>query len=106
MTREEMCKLKFKAYMSIEYKDYGMTHPAECLLSAVDFDAEQMKLTPLNDFYEQREFWGHIQFCSLSNRMKMAAKNGKKIPDTKTNEIKAKKIGIWLEDEDDLPDAS
>ena len=105
MTREEMIKIKWHAYMSIDYQDQGMKFPAECLLTAVDFDAELLTLTPLNDFYEQRQFPAAIQFCTVSKRMKVATIEGKKIDDPRTNELKAKKIGVWIED-DNLNDAS
>ncbi len=65
MTRQEMCLIKWKAYMSIEYKDNGMEHSAECLLSPIDFDAEILNLTPMDDFYFQREFPAHIQFSFI-----------------------------------------
>lgn len=108
MTREEMVKIRFKAYMTIDYKDHGMKHSAECLLSSIDFDSEILKLTPLNDFYEQNEFWGHIQFCSISKKLRPVAINGNKIKDRTENTLKEKKIGVYIEDEQDdhLDDAS
>lgn len=101
MTREEMVKIRWKAYMTIEYQDRGMKFPAACLLSAIDFDAELLTLTPLDDFYLQKEFQGHIQFCSLSKRLKAAAIDGKKISDPTENNLKAKKIGIYIENPDE-----
>lgn len=107
MTREEMVKIKWKAYMTVEYQDRGMKHPAQCLLSAIDFDAELLTLTPLDDFYEQREFQGHIQFCSLSKRLKPSAINGEKIKEPTENNLRAKKIGIYIEnDEEEIDPAS
>lgn len=107
MTREEMVKIKWKAYMTIEYQDKGMKHAAECLLSAIDFDAELLTLTPMNDFYEQKEFMAPIQFCSLSKRLKTAAIDGKKVTENNSNSLKAKKIGIWIENpEEEIDPAS
>lgn len=96
-----MCKTKWKAYMTVEYQDHGMKHPAQCLLSAIDFDSEILTLTPLDDFYEQREFSAHIQFCSFSKRLRPSAINGKKVNEPTENTIKAKKIGVWIENPDE-----
>lgn len=91
MTREEMVKRHWKPYMAINYQDKGMKHPAECLLSAIDFDAELLTLTPIDDFYEQKEFKAPIQFCSIPKRMKAIAINGEKITEPTENFIKARK---------------
>lgn len=92
MTREEMVKRSWKPYMIIDYKDEGMLHPVDCLLSAIDFDAEILTLTPINDFYEQREFKANLKFCSIPNRLRAATIDGKKISDPKENFIKAKQF--------------
>lgn len=107
MTREEMVKTKWKAYMTIEYKDAGMQQSAACLLSSIDFDAEILTLTPLDNFYATTEFQANLQFCSLSQRLKPAAINGKKVSYTNDNSLKAKKIGIYIEnDEEEFDPAS
>jgi hypothetical protein len=90
MTREEMVKSHWKPYMIIDYKDDGMKFPAECLLSAIDFDAEILTLTPINDFYNQTEFEANLKFCSIPKRLKAAAVHGQKIKEPTENFIKAK----------------
>ena len=90
MTREEMVGRSFKTYMIIEYKDEGMKHSAECLLISIDFDAELLKLCPLNDFYEQKEFFANLKFCEFSKRLKAATIEGKKQNDLHENIIKSK----------------
>ncbi len=87
--------------MTIEYKDHGMKESAQCLLSAIDYDAEILTLTPMDDFYLQREFPAHLQFCSLSKRLKAAAIDGKKVAEPTENTLKAKKIGIYIENEEE-----
>lgn len=101
MTREEMVKIKWKAYMTVEYQDKGMKHPAACLLSGIDFDAELLTLTPIDTFYKQEEIYAPIQFCSLSKRLKVSAINGEKVKDTIENELKGRKIGIYIENPDE-----
>lgn len=102
MTREEMVKRRWKPYESIMYQDKGMKFPAECLLSAIDFDAEMLTLSPMNDFYEQKEFQANLQFCSIPKGMKAAAIDGKKVKEPNENFIMAKKIGMgdYFEDND------
>jgi hypothetical protein len=92
MNREEMVKRHWKPYQVVNYQDEGMKFPAECLLSAIDFDAEILTLTPINDFYNQQEFQANLKFCSIPKGMKVAAVNGKRIPDPSENFIKAKKF--------------
>jgi len=91
MTREEMVKRHWKPYMIIQYQDHGMTHPAECLLSAIDFDAEILTLTPINEFYEQKEFDANLKYCSIK-RLKVESVHGNKIEHKAYNFIKSKKI--------------
>jgi hypothetical protein len=92
MTREEMVKRHWKPYMVVAYQDKGMLYHAECLLSAIDFDAELLTLTPIADFYEQKEFKAPIQFCSIPKReMKPAYIHGKKVVEVNENFIKSRK---------------
>lgn len=86
--------------MSVEYQDHGMKHPAECLLCAIDFDAEILTLAPLNDFYQQKEFKANLKYCFLSKRMKAESVNGKKVKDRVENDLKVKKIGVYIEDDE------
>lgn len=44
MTRDKLCKLRFKAYMIIDFKHYQIPQPIECMLEAVNFDTEIMML--------------------------------------------------------------
>lgn len=92
MTRDEMVKRSWRPYMTIDYQDEGMKHPAQCLLSAINFDAEILTLTPLNDFYEQEEFPANLKYCSIRKRLKIVAKDGKKVTDPTTNTIKSKQL--------------
>ena len=92
--------------MSIDYQDQGMKEPAECLLSAIDFDAEILTLTPLNDFYLIREFQANLKYCSVSKRLKAAAIEGENVKDIATNKMKAKKIGIYIEEQNECDTAS
>lgn len=91
MTRDEMVKRHWKSYMVINYKDEGMQEPAECLLSAIDFDAEILTLTPISKNYFQDEFKANLKFCSIPKRMKAVAINGEKITDPTYNFIKSRK---------------
>lgn len=92
MTREEMVKRHWKPYMAVDYQDKGMQFPAQCLLSAIDFDAEILTLTPMDGHYQEVEFKAALQFCSIPKRMKPIAINGKKVVDISENIIKAKKF--------------
>ena len=102
MTREEMVKKHWKPYSIVLYQDKGMKFPAECLLSGIDFDAEILTLTPIDDFYEQNEFRAAIQFCSIPKRIKAVAINDVKVKEPNDNFIMAKKIGMgdYFEDND------
>lgn len=91
MTREEMVKRHWKPYMAVTYKDEGMKVPVECLLSAIDFDAEILTLTPIDAAYHQDEFKANLKFVSIPKRMKAVALNGEKIVDPITNFIKGRK---------------
>lgn len=91
MTREEMVKRLWKPFMSIDYQDTGMQYPAECLLSAIDFDAEILTLTPIHEYYKQQDFKANLKFCSIPKRLKAVTLNGKKKEDPTENYIKAKK---------------
>lgn len=91
MTREEMIKRHWKPYMVVAYQDNGMQSPIECMLSAIDFDAEVLTLTPMEPIYVQREFSANLKFCSIPKRMKAISVNGKKIIEPTENFIKARK---------------
>lgn len=91
MTREEMVKRHWKPYMAVTYKDEGMKAPVECLLSAIDFDAEILTLTPIDTAYHQDEFKANLKFVSIPKRMKAVAINGEKIADPIANFIKGRK---------------
>lgn len=78
--------------MVIDYKDEGMQHSAECLLSAIDFDAELLTLTPIHEFYQQTEFKANLKYCSIPKRLKAATVNGKIQKDPNENYIKARKL--------------
>jgi len=86
-----MVKRHWKPYMVVSYMDKGMKAPAECLLSAIDFDAEILTLTPIHAHYQQEEFKAHISFCSIPKRMKAVVVGGKKVVEPTENFIKAKK---------------
>lgn len=107
MTREQMVKRSWKPYETILYQDAGMKFPAKCLLSEIDFDAEILTLTPLNDFYNQTEFKANLQFCQLP-KMKAAAVNGKKVIENSDNIVKAKMMGDsdYFELDEDPDEAS
>lgn len=90
MTREEMVKRHWKPYMIIEYKDEGMLHSAECLLSAIDFDAELLTLTPINEFYDRKEFTANLKYCSFSKRLKAETVDGAKLKVPNNNFLRAK----------------
>lgn len=80
MTREEMCKKHWKPYSIIHYQEERMLHPVECLLSGIDFDAELMILTPVDEFYDQREFPANIKYCSIPpKKLTAVTYNGKRI---------------------------
>lgn len=104
MTREEMVKRHWKPYMIIDYKDGGMMLPVECLLSAIDFDAEILTLTPMNDFFERKEFKANLKYCFIPKRLKPASINGEKVKDINDNFIKSK-MDIY-NDENEFDDAS
>lgn len=85
-----MIKKHWKPYMIIDYQDNGMKFPAECLLSAIDFDAEILTLTPINEFYNQNEFEANLKYCSIPKRLKAVTINGVKQKEPSDNLIKAK----------------
>ena len=87
-----MIKRHWKPYMLIEYKDEGMKESAECLLTAIDFDAEILTLTPVNEFYKQEEFFANLKYCSFSKRMSVATMDGEKIKAPKNNFIRGKML--------------
>ena len=86
-----MVKRHWKPYMVVSYRDNGMKEPVECLLSAIDFDAELLSLTPISSDYHQDEFKACLKFCSIPKRMKAVAINGEKISDPSENIIKGRK---------------
>lgn len=86
-----MVKRHWKPYMPVLYQDAGMKFPAECMLSAIDFDAEILTLTPYDGMYQQNEFKANLQFCTIPKRMKVVSKDGKKIVDPTENFIKSRK---------------
>ena len=86
-----MVKRHWKPYMIILYQDHGMTSPAECLLSAIDFDAEILTLTPISENFNQWEFPANLEFCTVG-KIRVVAKEGKKWEHPNENFIKAKKI--------------
>lgn len=92
MTREEMVKRHWKPYMIIDYQDNGMKFPAACLLSGIDFDAEILTLTPINEYYNQKEFPASLKYCFIPKRLKAAAINGEIQKDPADNLIKAKQL--------------
>ena len=56
-----------------------------------------------------REFVANLQFCSLPKKeIKAAVLNGKTVKEKERteNELRAKKIGVWVEKDDNLDDAS
>lgn len=68
MTREEFCKIKFKAYTGIEYRG------KEYLLKSVDFDTEILELTDLDNF-QDRCFPIHISQVSIPRpKLKLSKK--------------------------------
>lgn len=89
MSREEMVKRHWKPYMIVHYKDNGMDYDAECLLCAIDFDAELLTLMPINEFYDQKEFQANLKYCSVPKRLKAVSVNGIKITDPTDNYIKS-----------------
>lgn len=68
MTREQMCKYKFRAYMSIDFNHSQLAEPTACMLVSINYDTEIMILRPLptDNPYEQNEFPAHISHCELS----------------------------------------
>lgn len=77
--------------MAVTYKDEGMQVPVECLLSAIDFDAEILTLTPIDPAFHQDEFKANLKFISIPKRMKVVSINGEKIVDPISNFIKGRK---------------
>lgn len=90
MTREEMVKRQWKPYMFIDYKDNGMKLPVECILSGIDFDAEILTLTPINDFYRRDEFQANLKYCFIPKRLKAVIINGELQKEPSDNFIKSK----------------
>jgi hypothetical protein len=93
--------------MVVQYKDRGMGQLADCLLCSVDFDAELLKLIPFDDVHQEKTFYGAIQYCSLPKRgMKAVSLNGNKIKEKTGDELRKDLIGVYIEDDSDLDDAS
>lgn len=86
-----MVNRHWKPYMLIDYQDNGMKLPALCLLSAIDFDAEMLTLTPIDEFYNRDEFHANLKYCSIPKRMRAATIEGKIQKDPADNFIKGKK---------------
>lgn len=81
MTREEMLKISWRAYMEIYYKHPRSVQPTLCLLVEIDFDEETLTLQPLHGSeYVSKDFYAAIQHCSIPpKKMKAEVINGKKI---------------------------
>jgi len=81
MTREEMLKQSWKAYMEINYKHPRMKEPILCLLVQIDFDDESMTLQPLfGKKYINEDFIANINHCSIPpKKMQAAFVEGKKV---------------------------
>lgn len=55
--------------MLIDFKNTRMDDPVECILLAVNFDNECVKLIPTDLIeYEEDEFWTSIDFIELPKR--------------------------------------
>jgi hypothetical protein len=72
MTREQLVKYKFKAYMPIDYRHprpiEGANDVVSCLLISVDFDNETFRLQVLDDDFYAAELITHISFCELPKK--------------------------------------
>lgn len=65
MTREQMCKLKWKAYESIDVMLEG--HFVACMLLSINFDTEIVTAKPFDtDFYEEDEVQVRIKHIRKS----------------------------------------
>lgn len=112
MSREEMLKVNWKAYMEIHYKHPRMNEPLLCLLVEIDFDEESLTLQPLfGEDYINKDFYAGIQFCSIPTRkMKTAVLHGKKVDNKKSlpaYQGSMDHINPYFKYENlDLPDAS
>lgn len=63
MTREELMKLKIKAYMEIIYTQHNGTK-LDCILIEVNFHNETMLLEPVDTIlYKEQEFVANIKNC-------------------------------------------
>lgn len=66
MDRERFMKLSFKGYMTLHYCNARLVLPVECLLLAVDFDNNTVKIIPSADCgFEEKEFWCSIDYIEL-----------------------------------------
>jgi len=81
MTRDEMLKINWKAYMEINYTHPRMKQPILCLLVEIDFDEESLTLQPIVNYeYKAKEFIANINHCSIpKKKIQAACIDGKKI---------------------------
>jgi len=66
MTREQLMKLKIKAYMQVDYQPNRKKDPIRCMLTGVNFDAELMTLYPLDQKkYDNDNFEANPKWCFI-----------------------------------------
>ena len=65
MTREQLVKYRFKAYMQIDYKHIRMENPIRCMLVSVDFDNNVMTICPIDPDYENKDFTTSTDYTFL-----------------------------------------
>jgi len=65
MTREELIKYRFKAYMEIDYRHLRMEEPIRCMLVSVNFDDNVMIVCPIDPDYENKDFTTSTDYCFM-----------------------------------------
>lgn len=83
MTPEDFLKKKWKPYQEIDFKssriqniDGQLGAIIPCMLLAVDFDEQLLKIIPFpGGYYEEKEFWARCEHCEISRpKLKVVGK--------------------------------
>jgi len=68
MDRKEFLKRSWRGYQTVNFTEPRTGEVKEMLIISINFDHEQMELTPIGIEYEERSYFLHIKFLSIPER--------------------------------------
>lgn len=79
MTREQLVKIRFKAYSQVNFINPRNKKVIECYLIAINFDNELLSLEPFDrELYMDDPFIAHCSNCSFPKEIKLEEINNQK----------------------------